>query len=177
MKLYRSRRDRMLTGLCGGLAELLNVDSTIIRLLVVITAFFSGGTIILLYFLASLVIPNEPMYETGYGPRYRYGYGPDPEDERRYGTGWNDGCGYRDDRRREREERREARRERREERRRERGAEREWGKSDDLPPADNKIDEMMEEIERKALEREIAELKAKLAKYERLESEKNEKGE
>ncbi|MFH5181538.1 PspC domain-containing protein [Paenibacillus sp. TAB 01] len=59
-RLFRSRTDRKITGLCGGLAETLNIDSNLLRLLLVITAFFSGGVVIPLYFLAVIVIPNEP---------------------------------------------------------------------------------------------------------------------
>lgn len=66
-KLYRSTRDKKLTGLCGGLAEIMNVDATLLRLVVVVTAVFSGGTVILLYVLASIVIPKESVYGPG-GP-------------------------------------------------------------------------------------------------------------
>lgn len=59
-KLYRSRKDRKLLGLCGGLAEVLRVDATFLRIVVVVTAFFSWGTVIFLYLLVSMVIPKEP---------------------------------------------------------------------------------------------------------------------
>ncbi|WP_127580252.1 PspC domain-containing protein [Paenibacillus koleovorans] len=62
-KLYRSRTDSKLFGLCGGLAQMINVDSTLLRVIVIITAFFSGGTVIPLYFIACLVIPKEPVFE------------------------------------------------------------------------------------------------------------------
>lgn len=58
-KLYRSRTDRKITGLCGGLAETLGFDATLLRLLVVITTLFSGGVVIGIYVLAALVIPSE----------------------------------------------------------------------------------------------------------------------
>ncbi|UUZ83516.1 PspC domain-containing protein [Paenibacillus sp. P26] len=72
-KLYRSRTDRKITGLCGGLADTLNIDATLLRLVVVVTAFFSGGVIIPLYFLAALVIPSEPWNGGPYGPEFNYG--------------------------------------------------------------------------------------------------------
>ena len=59
-RLFRSRTDRKITGLCGGLAETLNIDSNLLRLLLVITAFFSGGVVSPHYFLAVVVSPNEP---------------------------------------------------------------------------------------------------------------------
>jgi len=58
-KLYRSRQDRKLCGVCGGLGEFFGLDSTIIRLLVVIAFFSSLGTGILVYFIAAFIIPEE----------------------------------------------------------------------------------------------------------------------
>lgn len=59
-RLYRSIYDRKITGLCGGLAASFGIDSTLVRLLLVIAAFFSAGTVILLYLIASLVVPKAP---------------------------------------------------------------------------------------------------------------------
>ena len=58
-KLFRSRKDRKLCGVCGGLGEFFGLDSTIIRLLVVIACFSSLGTGILVYFIAAFIIPEE----------------------------------------------------------------------------------------------------------------------
>ena len=55
-KLYRSRSNRMLFGVCGGLGEYIGIDPTIVRLIVV----FSGVGIGL-YFVAALIIPDEPQ--------------------------------------------------------------------------------------------------------------------
>lgn len=63
-KLYRSSTDRVFSGLCGGLGEYLDVDSTIIRLIwlmiVIFTGLFPGA---LVYLLAVLVVPaaNQPV--------------------------------------------------------------------------------------------------------------------
>lgn len=57
-KLFRSTTDSKLTGLCGGIGQWLGIDSTIIRLLVIITAFFSFGAVILAYFIATLFVPK-----------------------------------------------------------------------------------------------------------------------
>jgi phage shock protein C len=59
-KLYRSRTDNKLTGLCGGIAHWLGFDPTIVRLLVVIAAICSFGTVTLIYFIASLLVPKAP---------------------------------------------------------------------------------------------------------------------
>lgn len=57
-KLYRSKTDYKFAGVCGGLAEYLGLDSTIIRLiwLVAILCFGSG---IVLYFILCLLVPRE----------------------------------------------------------------------------------------------------------------------
>jgi len=61
-RLYRSRDERYLAGVCGGLGEYLNTDPTIIRILFVIVAligFMVGG--IILYLALWLIIPEEPL--------------------------------------------------------------------------------------------------------------------
>ncbi|MHA6530984.1 PspC domain-containing protein [Paenibacillus sp. BAC0078] len=67
-KLYRSVSDKRISGICGGLARYLNIDTTIIRLLVVAAALFSFGTVAFLYILASILIPKESYnsYPEGY---------------------------------------------------------------------------------------------------------------
>lgn len=62
-KWYRSRKDRMIAGVCGGLAELLGIDSTLIRFIWGITVFF-GGFGIFAYILAMIVIPEAPEGES-----------------------------------------------------------------------------------------------------------------
>ncbi|MFR8615765.1 MAG: PspC domain-containing protein [Hominilimicola sp.] len=58
-KLYKSDVDRKPCGVCGGIAEYLGIDSTIVRLIwVVLVVFF--GTGILAYIIAALVIPDYP---------------------------------------------------------------------------------------------------------------------
>jgi phage shock protein C len=59
-KLFRSTTDSKCTGLCGGIAEWLGVNSTLIRLLVVATALCSFGTVTLLYIISSILIPKMP---------------------------------------------------------------------------------------------------------------------
>lgn len=58
-KLYRSKTDKKLCGVCGGIAEYFNIDSTIVRLLFVLFALFVGSGL-LVYIIAALVIPEEP---------------------------------------------------------------------------------------------------------------------
>ena len=58
-KLYRSRTDRKILGVCGGLAEYFNVDSTLVRVIVVLGALL-GGCGLLAYLIAALIMPEEP---------------------------------------------------------------------------------------------------------------------
>ncbi|MDY5987174.1 PspC domain-containing protein [Sporofaciens sp. SGI.106] len=58
-RLYRSRNQRMVCGVCGGIAEYFNIDPTLIRLAWVLFA-LSAGSGILAYIIAAIVIPDEP---------------------------------------------------------------------------------------------------------------------
>ncbi len=57
-RLYRSRNDRMLAGVCGGLGDYFGVDSSLIRLALVLLIIF-GGTGVFAYIIAWIVIPEE----------------------------------------------------------------------------------------------------------------------
>lgn len=58
-KLYRSRTDKKICGVCGGLAKYLNMDVTIVRVLTVLLTLFVGGGL-LAYIICALIIPEEP---------------------------------------------------------------------------------------------------------------------
>jgi len=57
-KLYRSKRQSVIAGVCGGLAEYFDIDVTIIRLVWVV-AFFMGGVGLLAYIVAAIIIPKN----------------------------------------------------------------------------------------------------------------------
>lgn len=59
-KLYRSKNDRMIAGVCGGLAEYFGVDPTLVRLLFVIFL-LAGGSAFLAYVIMWLVVPVNPQ--------------------------------------------------------------------------------------------------------------------
>jgi phage shock protein PspC (stress-responsive transcriptional regulator) len=63
-KLYRSRRNRMLFGVCGGLAEHFNVDPALVRLIAVLLALINGVGIIV-YLVLALVLPLGPADASG----------------------------------------------------------------------------------------------------------------
>ena len=58
-RLFRSRTDVMVGGVCGGLAKYLNVDPTIVRLVFVLLLFI-GGSGFWIYFVLWLITPVEP---------------------------------------------------------------------------------------------------------------------
>lgn len=57
-KLYKSTRDKKLCGVCGGIAEYLNVDSTIIRLITVLIS-LAWGSGVLAYIIMALIMPDD----------------------------------------------------------------------------------------------------------------------
>lgn len=156
-KLYRSARDKKITGLIGGLAQYMNIDVTLLRVLFLISIPFTGGTTLFIYIIASLVVPKEPVgpfdpYGNGMNGYGGYGYnggsqqGPfDPYGNRyanpdlhkygpsSYGTNPNPNASVN------------------------------LNKNTSASP----IDSMMEDIEKKALKKELEELRAKVAQYEK----------
>ena len=58
-KLYKSISDKKIFGVCGGIAEYFDVDSTIVRLIWTVLV-FCFGTGALAYIIAALVMPNPP---------------------------------------------------------------------------------------------------------------------
>ena len=57
-RLYRSRRERLVCGVCGGVAEYFNIDPTLVRLGWVLVAACSFGTGIIAYFVAAIIMPD-----------------------------------------------------------------------------------------------------------------------
>lgn len=58
-KLYRSERDKMILGVCGGIGEYLGIDPTLIRLVWALLACSMTG--IVLYLIAAVIIPLPPV--------------------------------------------------------------------------------------------------------------------
>jgi phage shock protein C len=67
-RLYRSRSQRMIAGVCGGVGEYVNLDPTLVRILFVLAGFLSAGSVILVYLAMMLVIPEEPIYSASSTP-------------------------------------------------------------------------------------------------------------
>ena len=58
-KLYRSSKDCMIGGVCGGIAEYFDIDSTLVRLLAVLVVLL-GGAGVIAYIIAWIIIPRNP---------------------------------------------------------------------------------------------------------------------
>jgi len=58
-RIYKSRTDRKICGVCGGIANYFNIDPTIVRL-GWLAAFFWCGCGLIAYFIAALIVPSEP---------------------------------------------------------------------------------------------------------------------
>lgn len=58
-RLYRSKDERMIWGICGGMGEYFDVDPTIVRVIAVVSVIF-GGWSIFAYIILRFVVPLEP---------------------------------------------------------------------------------------------------------------------
>ncbi len=66
-RLYRSRYDRQIAGVAAGMAEYLDLDPTLVRILWILSALFGGFTIVL-YVIFAFVIPEAPFVSAPGGP-------------------------------------------------------------------------------------------------------------
>ncbi|QYK69271.1 MULTISPECIES: PspC domain-containing protein [Paenibacillus] len=156
-RIYRSSRDRVITGVCGGLSDATGMDSTWIRILVVISFFITAGTTFMIYVIAALVISKEPRspFDGGFGPDS----GPYNQQDPRYygsnntrsqygqGTGYNQGGAYGNSNPFFGQDARSS-------------SKFNTGQNSDL-------DSMMEDIEKKAMKKELAELRKKVEQFEK----------
>ncbi|HET6625636.1 MAG TPA: PspC domain-containing protein [Nocardioidaceae bacterium] len=58
-RLARSRDDRWLSGVCGGVAQYLGVDANLVRLVVVLGTIFGFGSLFLAYIVAWILMPEQ----------------------------------------------------------------------------------------------------------------------
>jgi phage shock protein C len=62
-RLTRIQKDHMVAGVCSGLAEYMDMDPTVIRLIFVLLFFVTGPGILLAYLIMAIVVPNETSVE------------------------------------------------------------------------------------------------------------------
>ena len=58
-KLQRSNKNKIIAGVCGGIAEYFNIDPVIVRLIFVVLVLFGFGTGILVYLIAAIIMPTS----------------------------------------------------------------------------------------------------------------------
>jgi phage shock protein C len=63
-RLYRSRSNKMIAGVCAGLAEYFEIDPTVVRLAFTAAFFLGFGSTLVLYFIMMLIVPEEPLEST-----------------------------------------------------------------------------------------------------------------
>lgn len=63
-KLYKSQKNKIFAGVCGGIAEYLDVDPVLIRLIAVLF-FFTGGATLIAYIVGMIIIPSRPPEPIG----------------------------------------------------------------------------------------------------------------
>jgi phage shock protein C len=67
-RLYRSKDDRMLAGVAGGLAELWDADPSLVRIIWALLIFFTGGIALVVYIVMALVVPEEDELDDVWPP-------------------------------------------------------------------------------------------------------------
>ncbi len=60
-KLYRSRTNRVIFGVCAGLGEFFGIDTTIVRVVFVLGTLLGFGSFFLVYLVLFFVVPEEPL--------------------------------------------------------------------------------------------------------------------
>lgn len=76
-RLYRSRRDRMLAGVAGGLAEMWGADPSLVRIIWALLVVFTGGVALVVYIVMAIVVPEEDeVFGPGGAPPRPAGSGP-----------------------------------------------------------------------------------------------------
>jgi phage shock protein C len=64
-RLTRSPDDRWIAGICGGLAEYTGVDATLIRVVLVVATLLGAGSLVVIYLICWLLIPQGPSVTSG----------------------------------------------------------------------------------------------------------------
>ena len=60
-KLYKSRTDKKISGVCGGIAAYFGMDATLVRIIYAVAALFTTGIpFVLIYIVLALIMPEEP---------------------------------------------------------------------------------------------------------------------
>lgn len=85
-RLYRSRNDRMLAGVAGGLADMWDADPSLVRIIWALLVVFTGGIALVVYIVMAIVVPDEPHGRAPYPGNA--GAPADPGTASPSGSGW-----------------------------------------------------------------------------------------
>ncbi|HEY8909791.1 MAG TPA: PspC domain-containing protein [Desulfosporosinus sp.] len=72
-RLYRSKQEKMLGGVCGGLSDYFSIDVTLVRLIALVALF--GGVGFFVYLAAWAIIPEQPNVEEGFDLNHKHDLG------------------------------------------------------------------------------------------------------
>jgi phage shock protein C len=62
-KLYRSKTNRVISGVCAGIAEYLNIDPTVVRLIyTLLTIFTAVAPFVIIYLIMWIIVPERPEF-------------------------------------------------------------------------------------------------------------------
>lgn len=84
-RLYRSKRERVVAGVCGGIAEYIDVDPTLIRIAWVVFILM-GGAGLLAYFIAMIIIPENPKERSPEQKKEKEEYERKEYEDERFGS-------------------------------------------------------------------------------------------
>lgn len=59
-RLYKSRKEKMIDGVCGGIAEYFDIDPVLVRIIFVLF-FFIGGSAVIAYIVGMIIMPRKPL--------------------------------------------------------------------------------------------------------------------
>ncbi|SEI98063.1 phage shock protein C (PspC) family protein [Bhargavaea ginsengi] len=62
-RFYRSTREKQLSGVLGGLSERFGIDVSILRIVTVLSGFFTSGITWLIYLIAAIVMPTDKQLD------------------------------------------------------------------------------------------------------------------
>ena len=60
-KLYRSRKDRIISGVCAGLGDFFGIDPTVVRVIFVVGMVLGFGSFAFIYLVMIFIVPEEPV--------------------------------------------------------------------------------------------------------------------
>lgn len=63
-KLTKSRSDRVLFGVCGGLGSYLGIDSVLVRIGFILGAIFTGSLLFWIYLILGIILPNDKSFSS-----------------------------------------------------------------------------------------------------------------